>query len=124
VPSATRTLVPSQTAVPSATATSVPTSTGGAGTTVPSAPTDLRSGGATSSSLQLQWNDTSHNETRFQVAYQALGAGGWSYADAPANATSLNVSGLGGGTTHFAYVRACNSAGCSAWSNSLTASTL
>jgi titin len=119
--SPTRTL----TATPSLTAS--PTVTGGP-SSAPAVPTNLHPGTVTSSSIQLLWNDNSTTEAAFQLTYQAQGAGGWQFKSGVAdglgpNTTSFTLSGLSAHTRYFFYLRACNSAGCSNWSNPTVADT-
>ena len=73
--------------------------------------------------MALLWTDNSANEDNFQITYQPSGARSWSTATAAKNATSYTVGGLSASTTYIFYVRACNVAGCSAWSNGVQATT-
>jgi hypothetical protein len=79
---------------------------------------------ASGTQIALSWTDNSTSETEFRVE-RKTGAGG-SYAQIAvvgANTTSYTDSGLGNGTTFFYRVRACNAAGCSAYSNEASATT-
>ncbi len=91
--------------------------------TIPSAPTGLVAGTVTSSSIGVGWTDTSSNESAFQLFYRPSSSTTWSSISYGAGTTSATVSGLTAGTSYVFMVRACNSAGCSSWSSSITVST-
>ena len=91
--------------------------------TVPAAPTNLRQTGATGTSFTIAWDDNSTNETYFEIVYVPTTGGNWSLAYAPADATTYTLAPVAPGSSYYFYVRACNAAGCSAWSNGIIATT-
>lgn len=91
---------------------------------VPAAPVSLATGNATSSSLGLTWADQSDNESGFKVERStSAGTGFVQVATVGANATSYVSSGLSAATTYFFRVRAYNSAGDSAYTNTASGTT-
>ncbi|HEY0038239.1 MAG TPA: pre-peptidase C-terminal domain-containing protein, partial [Longimicrobium sp.] len=86
----------------------------------PAAPTGAAAAAVASTRIRVTWTDASSNETSFNVARrmqnldgtlgpsQIIGSPG-------ANATAYADSTVTAGQTYRYYVRACNSAGCSAW---------
>lgn len=86
----------------------------------PAAPSSLSATPA-QTGINLAWRDNSTNEERFQVDVRAAASSSWSLlANTAAGATSHSHTGLKDGDS-FAYrVRACNTAGCSAYSNEAT----
>jgi hypothetical protein len=93
------------------------------GLTPPAAPTSLALGTVTNSSIAISWTDAATNETAYEVAYQATGAGSASYASLAANTTTYSRSGLAAGSTVYFWVRACNGSTCSSWVGPLTGTT-
>ncbi|MCM3873211.1 MAG: PA14 domain-containing protein [Pyrinomonadaceae bacterium] len=91
--------------------------------TVPSAPSNLTANAVSSSQINLAWTDNANNETGFRIERSTNGATFTEIATVPANATSYNSTGLAGSTTYFYRVRATNSAGNSAYSNTASATT-
>jgi hypothetical protein len=88
--------------------------------TVPPAPSLLRVPWTAPSAVRLAWADNSTNEAKFEIGHKPTGGLTWTVVDAPANATgaaSATVRDLAPGTPRTFVVRACNVAGCSAWSN-------
>jgi hypothetical protein len=81
-------------------------------------PPDRLTGTATSSSeVELSWRDRSTNEDEFRVE-RKLSQGSWVEAGKTApNGTTLRSAGLTPNTDYVFRVRACNGAGCSAYSN-------
>ncbi|HEY3054445.1 MAG TPA: PKD domain-containing protein, partial [Thermoanaerobaculia bacterium] len=81
----------------------------------PAAPSNLTATAASSSSVLVQWNDNSLNETGFSVYY--AGTGSFTKAgQTAAGQTSATINGLSAGAYRF-YVTAFNAAGESAASN-------
>jgi len=92
--------------------------------TIPSAPSGLNAGAQSSSSIALSWSDNSNNEVNFEVQRSPTGSGSWVQVATPgANTTGYTNTGLGASTTYYYRVRASNSAGNSAWSNTSSATT-
>ncbi|HEV8660971.1 MAG TPA: PKD domain-containing protein [Thermoanaerobaculia bacterium] len=84
----------------------------------PAAPSNLTATASSSSSVALQWNDNSSNESGFSIYY--AGSGSFTKAgQAAAGQTSATISGLSAGTYRF-YVAAFNAAGESGASNTVT----
>jgi hypothetical protein len=82
-------------------------------TNPPSAPSAFQGYGISTSTIRLQWNDNSKDETGFRIE-NAAGIG----RDAPASpsaSSGYDWSGLSPGTTMCFRIRAVNSAGQSAW---------
>ena len=92
-------------------------------TTPPAAPTGLTAVTA-GLSVDLTWADGSDNETRFELYRRVKSPGGtWGayalYNSPAANATTYSDTSVVAGTSYAYRVRACNGAGCSAYSTSL-----
>jgi thermitase len=79
-------------------------------------PGNFRLGAVTSSSVQLLWNDSIPGETRFEIHRQAVGSNTVSTVQVPANTTAWTHTGLTSGASFDYRIRACDPAGCSAWS--------
>lgn len=89
----------------------------------PTGPTGLTATAQSTASVSLSWQDTSNNETGFQVE-RRVGTGSFTRIATPgANSTTFSDTGLTPDTTYTYRVRAFNSAGESAWSNEATATT-
>lgn len=86
--------------------------------TAPAAPADLAASAIDSSSIALTWSDVSSDETSFEVA-----RGGIVVASLASDTTAWTDTGLATATTYEYQVRAVNSAGPSAWSNTASATT-
>lgn len=82
----------------------------------PAQPLNPKCVSTTSNSAYLTWTDASGNETDFRVQYR-VGGGAWvqASATAPANATSITVTGLSPSTDYTFQVGARNAVGTS-WS--------
>lgn len=91
---------------------------------LPAAPTSLRAGAVTENSIEIAWTDNATNETRFEIAYDSTVPPGWTYVSVGADSTKWTHTGLRPGSGYFYYVRACNTTGCSAWSNQLWTATV
>jgi len=89
----------------------------------PAAPTGLTATALASYRIDLAWTDRSPVEDRFDIAESRNGKSFRVVATVHPNATSFSRYGLRSGTTYHYQVRACNAAGCSAWSNKATATT-
>jgi len=85
-------------------------------------PTNLHIGTVGMDNLQLLWNDTTPGESFFEVQWELTGSNNWQTLGlfAP-NTTSVTHTGLLSGTSYDHRVRACDSNGCSAFSNIATA---
>jgi predicted phage tail protein len=84
---------------------------------VPAAPSNLAASAISSSQIQLNWQDNSTNESRFEIFRSSDGSSFIFRAQVGSNVTSFVDSGLTAGTTYFYRVRAVNSFGNSGWSN-------
>ncbi len=91
--------------------------------TPPSAPTGLEAFGG-SGNVSLSWTDTANNESGFRLEQSTDGSVFSLLATLGTNVTSFVHSGLQPGVTRHYRVRAENSAGPSAWSNTASATTL
>ncbi len=92
---------------------------------IPNSPTSLAVDGFNTSSIQLRWNDNSDNETGFEIERSLTGQNGsWGLINTTgADATGYDNTGLTEATTYYYRVRARNSAGVSAYSNVVSATT-
>ncbi len=92
------------------------------GSTAPAAPTELRAQGLSRTEVQLNWRDNSANEASFRVERLINGL----YVEIAvvgANSTGARVTGLKAGTSYTFRVRAANSIGYSAYSNTAAVTT-
>lgn len=90
----------------------------------PAAPASLTANAVSSSRIDLGWADNSSNEDQFRIERSTDGGSNWSFlANAAADATSYQNTGLTASTTYHYRVRAENSAGNSAYSNTANATT-
>lgn len=90
----------------------------------PAAPTNLAATAVSSSQLDLSWNDNSQDESGFEIDRSADGVVWANIATVAANMTSHADTSLASATTYFYRVRAVNSGGASAYSNTANATTL
>ena len=75
------------------------------------------------SQIDLVWQDNSDDETKFEV-WRKVAGGVWGLiAELNADITSFSDTGLAPATEYFYQVRACNSAGCSPFSEVASATT-
>jgi hypothetical protein len=90
------------------------------------APTNLHIGTTTTSTIQILWNDNTPAESSFVVNYRLHSAtvpnpNAWqSVAPLAANSTSWTHPGPASAAGYDFRVEACDSNGCSSWSNSVT----
>ncbi|MEO6437384.1 MAG: fibronectin type III domain-containing protein, partial [Tepidisphaeraceae bacterium] len=92
--------------------------------TAPSAPIGLSASAASSSQINLTWTDTSSNESGFKIERRLGSAGAWQeIATVGAGVTSYANTGLAADTQYDYQVRATNSVGDSAYSNTASATT-
>jgi Rieske Fe-S protein len=90
----------------------------------PAAPSALTATATGSSTVHLTWTDRSNNETEFRVERKEGSGGSWSQIGTKgSNSTSYDDTGLSPLTGYFYRVRACNSVGCSAFSDDASATT-
>ena len=97
--------------------------TGGSTGTAPAAPSGSAAAAASSSSINLRWTDNASNETGFAIERSASGGTYAEVARVGTNVVSYVNSSLSSGTTYSYRVRAYNSAGYSAYSNTASATT-
>lgn len=91
--------------------------------TLPAAPSNLTANAVSTSQINLAWTDNANNETGFKIERSTNGANFTEITTVAANANSYNSTGLAGSTTYFYRVRASNSGGNSAYSNTASATT-
>ena len=90
----------------------------------PSAPARLAANAVSSTQIDLSWADLSGNETGFEVERSPDGNTNWTrIADLGINTTTYSNTGLNPNTRYFYRVRAKNSVGNSAYSNTADAIT-
>lgn len=90
----------------------------------PAEPSGLSALADGSSSVILNWTDESDDETRFEVHRKVGTEGSWDQIGAPdPDAVSFTDVGLTPNTTYGYRVRACNDAGCSAYTDEAAATT-
>lgn len=99
------------------------------GATMPSAPTTLTVTplmvSAATGDMGLTWTDNSSNETKFNIERSPDGTTGWVIIDSTlANVAGYTNTGLLPSTQYYYRVNACNSGGCSAYSNVANGTTL
>ena len=91
--------------------------------TPPAAPNNLTASAAGTDQINIAWSDNSTNETSFRVDRSPNGSSWTQIATLGANATSHGDNGLNADTRYYYRVRAINSAGASAWSNTASVKT-
>lgn len=92
-------------------------------TVPPTAPTNFRLGTVTATAIQLLWNDTSSNETKFQVIWRPTTTPVFTTVELPAGATSWSHTGLGANQSFFYWVQSCIGTACSTLAGAVTGST-
>ncbi|NNL95173.1 MAG: hypothetical protein HKO64_06085, partial [Xanthomonadales bacterium] len=91
--------------------------------TPPNAPSNLVATATGPDSIDVSWSDNSADESNFELQSSPDDSNWSTIATLGANVTSYSDSGLDPESTHFYQVRASNSAGPSAFSNSDSATT-
>jgi hypothetical protein len=89
----------------------------------PAAPSGLAATGLSASQITLSWVDNADNETGYQVERASDSINFTPIATLGANVTAYSDTGLAAATTYSYRVRAFNSVGPSAYSNTATATT-
>ncbi len=90
----------------------------------PTAPSSLSAVAQDTDEVRLTWTDESDNEANFELERSADGGVTWSVVASPgANTTEYRDEGVASGTDYSYRIRACNTSGCSAWSNVVAVST-
>jgi hypothetical protein len=92
-------------------------------TSLPSAPSSLSASAVSSSQVNLTWRDNSTNETAFKIERSTSTVSWAQIATVGSNVTSYSSTGLSASTTYSYRVRATNTAGDSAYSNTASATT-
>jgi hypothetical protein len=91
---------------------------------IPSAPTNLTATASSSTQINLSWTDNSNNETSFKIERAPGGTSTYTeIASVNAGVTTYQNTGLSASTSYIYRVRAYNSAGHSAYTNTSTATT-
>jgi predicted phage tail protein len=93
--------------------------------TIPAAPSNLLASALSKTQISLSWTDNSANETGFRIE-RCAGANCTNFVEITtvgANIKNYTNTGLKRNTTYRYRVRAFNSAGASAYSNTATATT-
>lgn len=70
-------------------------------------------------SASVTWNDVT-GETTYQLGYATAGIPLITWSTPAADSTSATIGGLAQGATYYAFLRACNPSGCSAYAPTLT----
>jgi hypothetical protein len=105
-----------------ASATTSAATTGGTG--APAAPSNLAAQAVSTTDIQLTWQDNSTNEDNFLIEKSTDGVSFTQFNMRGANTTAFRVTGLTPGTAYWFRIRAKNTSGTSAYSNSAAATTL
>ena len=86
---------------------------------VPAGPTNLMAV-ARSTNVRLSWTNNADNSPGFLIEVSAGGKAFHRVGSAPANTTKYRLAGLTSGTTYVFRIRARNSTGVSAYSETVT----
>lgn len=89
----------------------------------PAAPTNLTAAAVSESQINLSWTDNASNEAGFKIEHSPDGLAWTQIATVGAGVTSYANTGLAANTTHTYQVRAYNSGGDSAYSNTASTTT-
>ena len=89
----------------------------------PVAPSGLTATAVSGSQIDLAWTDNATNETTVEVEQRSTGGTFVRIVTLGANSTGHSATGLTANTPYEYRVRACNSAGCSGYSNLVSAMT-
>jgi hypothetical protein len=88
------------------------------------APSHLEATAPTSFRVDLKWRDNSSAEMEFRIEWKTINDAFWiPLKTLAANSTSYSDTGRQGGKTYIYRVRACNTDGCSEYSNEAFANT-
>jgi hypothetical protein len=87
----------------------------------PAAPSNLRASATSLTQIDLSWTDNSDNETGFKIERSTDGTNFGQIATTGANVTTYSDTGLNESTKYYYRVRASNSGGDSAPSNTASA---
>ena len=90
----------------------------------PARPTGNRVTGVTTSTMRLAWRDRATNETRYKLWFRRANETSWHGRRLARNSRSYTLTGLRAATAYVVQVRACNSSGCSSWSERARGATL
>jgi hypothetical protein len=93
-------------------------------TSAPAAPSALKATAVSSSRIDLAWNDNSTTESGFKVERSANGSTWTQIATVGPNVRNYSATGLSANKLYYFRVRAYNSLGNSAYSNTASARTL
>jgi len=84
---------------------------------IPVAPSSLTATATGKLAIRLNWLDSSSNEDRFDVQISTTGTSWRTLGSVSANKTTANVTGLKNRVRYYFRMQACNTNGCSAYSN-------
>ena len=93
------------------------------GETTPEAPSNLSASAQSSTSIGITWADNSSNEMGFKIERKTYGGNYSQITTVNANTTSYTDTGLFSGVKYYYRVQAYNTAGNSAYSNEVEATT-
>ena len=96
---------------------------GSGGDGAPAAPTALSATTLSESSIRIDWNDASPNETGFYAERSVSPSGPWTQLTLAGNTESATDTGLGASVTYYYRVAAYNASGASPYVGPVTATT-